>query len=83
MRGTFAPFFKHSIYYLTEIVTASFIFEILVWLLGGKRKKETNEETNKNKTKEWQQQSKVQATHQQMGHKEQQEQTRKYQNKLK
>ena len=48
-----------------------------------REKKETNEKTNKNKTKEWQQQSKVQATHQQMGDKEQQEQTRKYQNKLK
>ena len=45
MRGTFAPFFKHSIYYLTEIVTASFIFEILIWLLGGKRKKQMKKPT--------------------------------------
>ena len=55
LRGTFAPFFTHSIDYLAEIGIASFIFKILVFHLGRKRnkqRKQRNENNNnRNKTK--------------------------------
>ena len=51
LRGTFAPFFTHSIDYLAEIGIASFIFKILVFHLGRKRNRQT---------KKWKQQQQQQ-----------------------
>ena len=48
LRGTFAPFFTHSIDYLAEIGIASFTFKILVFHLG--RKRNTNKENKEMKT---------------------------------
>ena len=58
LRGTFAPFFTHSIDYLAEIGIASFIFKILVFHLGRKRNRQTKK-TKKLKQQQQKQNKKI------------------------
>ena len=57
--GTFTHFFSHTIDYLAEIDTVSFIVKILIFHLGKKSNKQKNPQ-------QWQQQHKFERTHQQM-----------------